>query len=806
MLSDLRFAFRQLAKSPGFTFVAVLALALGVATSTTMFTFYNALLVRPLPFLADEATLLRINSYHVKEPGHLYELSIPDFLDLRREAKTLAGALTTWNRTYLLAGGDRPERALGNWITVDGFQTLGVRPALGRLFRADEAKPGAAPVAILGHALWSRFYGAKPDLLGQTVQLNNRAVTVVGIMPPGFAFPETTQLWEPFPEDQQSEEKHRGSHGWDMTARLAPGATLAQVQAELDTLGARLERDHPLSNTGVRFRANFLREAETSAERRPMQLMFGATLAVLLIACGNVANLLLARAASRSREIAVRAALGATRGRIIRQVLTESLLLGTLGGLAGLLITFWEIDFTLGFIPVEIPFWLRFEVDWRVMVFALVATVGSSLLFGLFPALQASRPDLTHELKDGARGGTGSGQAKNFRSALVVLQLALTLVLLVVAGLMTRSFLHLQHTDPGIDPRGVFTFRTGIPPVIEKDPKVALKFFETAEQRLRALPGVESVGWMSYLPVTNGSNNSTFAIEGRPEPGPGDRPSTLVRSASPGVFPTLRIPLLRGRLFDERDRDGAPLVAVVSEVFAKKFFPNEDPIGRRLSFGGPEDGEKRKWLTIVGLVGEVLQRPESRKPVPALWGPVAQDSNNFLSAVMRVQGDPATYQRAAQDAVMAARADIPIYQPMTMTKVASDTMWVQRFFGGLFASFAALALFLAALGIYGVMAYAVAQRTQEIGVRMALGAEPGSVVAMMLRQGLRLVGLGLALGFVSAWFAAQLLGSLLHGVSPHDPPTFALVPLLLAAVALFACWLPSRRATRIDPIEALRAE
>ncbi len=387
-----------------------------------------------------------------------------------------------------------------------------------------------------------------------------------------------------------------------------------------------------------------------------------------------------------------------------------------------------------------------------------------------------------------------------------MVQLALALVLLVVAGLMTRSFLHLYSKETGIDARGVFTFRTGIPPVIEKDPNVALRFFEAAEQRLREIPGVESVGWVSYLPVSNSSNNSGFAIEGRAEPKPGERPPTLVRSASPGVFPTLRIPLRLGRLFDERDRDGTPLVAVVSETFVKKFFPTETPLGRRVSFGGPDDGEKRKWLTIVGVVGDVLQRPGSRTPVPALWAPVAQDSASFLSAVMRVKGDPASYQRAAQDAVIAARADIPIYQPAPMTKVASDAMWSERFFGGLFVAFGALALFLAALGIYGVMAYSVAQRTQEIGVRMALGAQPGAVVSMILRHGLRLVGLGLVLGFVIAWFAAQLLTSILHGISPHDPPTFALVPLLLAAVALLACYLPSRRATLIDPITALRAE
>ncbi|MBI5767112.1 MAG: ABC transporter permease [Verrucomicrobia bacterium] len=807
MRSDLRFAFRQLVKAPGFTIIAIVALALGIATATTNFTFYNALLVRPLPFIADEDRLLNIRTYNLKLPKDDFENSVPDFQDIRRTVTTLDNSLTLWNRTYILAGTERPDRVLGCWITADGFQTLGVRPALGRLFRLDESKPGAEPVALLSHGLWQRAFGGNADIVGQTVKLNNESVTVVGVMPAGFGFPENSQLWQPFPDHEpQQKEDMRGSHGWPVFARMKPGATIQQVQAELDTLAARLERDYPKTNSGMRFRALTVREQATREERLTLQLMLGATLAVLLIACGNVANLLLARAAGRSREIAIRAALGAGRGRIIRQMLTESLMLAAAGGVCGWLLTYWETDFILGFIPVEIPFWIRFEPDWRVFAFAAAATLASSVLFGLFPALQAARTELAVELKDGARGGTGSGRSHRLRSGLVVAQLALTLVLLVVAGLMMRSFLHLQHTRTGFDPRGVFTFRTGIPPTIEKDEQVALRFFETAEQRLREIPGVESAGFLSYLPLSNNTNYGSFVIEGRPEPQPGDRPHALARAASPGVFPTLRIPLLRGRLLDARDRVDAPWVILISDTFAKKIFPNEDPLGRRLSFDHEAEGGKRKWFTIVGLVGDVTQRPTQREREPAVWVSSAQRPDNFMSAVMRVPGDPASYQRAAQDAVLAARADIPIYYAMPMTKVASDAMWSQRFFSGLFTSFAGIALFLAAIGIYGVMACSVSQRTQEIGVRMALGAQPGAVVAMILRQGLRLVGLGLALGFVGAWFAAQLLTTVLYGISPHDPPTFALVPLLLALVALAACYLPSRRATLIDPITALRAE
>jgi putative ABC transport system permease protein len=805
MLSDLRFAARQLAKSPGFTTIAIVALALGVATATTVFTFYNALVVRPIPFLADESTLVTIRSYDVRDPQEDYGSSVPDFNDLRRSSSTLASALTTIDRTYILGLEEPPSRALGSSITVDAFQTLGVNPIKGRLFRPEESAPGAPQVALISYSLWKRAYGGAGDIVGQVVTLNSAPVTIIGVMPEGFGFPKNSELWQPFADDYMSDEASRDSHGWPIYARLRPGVTLNQAQAELETVALRLEKEYPRTNTGLRFRVQMFRDQAVRDEKLALQLMMGAVVAVLLIACGNVANLLLARATARSREIAIRAALGAGRGRLIVQMLTESLLLGLCGGLAGLLLTFWEIDLVLRFIPVEIPFWVTFDLDWRVLSFALAATVGSSLLFGLFPALQISRPDLSHELKDGGRCNTVSSHAQRFRAYLVVAQLAITLVLLVAAGLLTRSFLHLQSTDLGIDPNGVFTFRTGIPPTMEKE-QVALKFFETAEQRLKEIPGVEHAGFISYLPANNDLNSFGFAIEGRPEPKPGEHLNALYRGATPGVFPTLRIPLIRGRLFDERDREDTPRVGVVSQAFVKKFFPGEDPLGHRIVVPNHKKEGAKEYYTIIGIVGDVRQRPTGRESEPSVWCPLAQKPDNFLNGVMRVQGDPTSYERAAQDAITAARANTPIYKKIPLTRVVSDAMWSQRFFGGLFASFAGIALFLASLGIYGVMAYSVAQRTQEIGVRMALGAEPAAVILMVLKQGLLLIVVGLVLGFIGAWFIAQLLSSLLHGVEPHDPPTFACVPALLALVALVACWLPSRRATRIDPNAALRAD
>jgi putative ABC transport system permease protein len=804
MLADLRFALRLLAKSPSFTLVAVFTLALGIATATTMFTFFDAVLLRPLPFFADEDTLLVIRTVNAKDPEHDFEFSMPDFYDLRAQSRTLAGVLTNENRTYILNGGERPKRVFGTWTTVDGFQTLGVRPIRGRLFRPDEAKPGAAPVVLLGYSLWKESFGGREDILGEQIMLNNGAATVIGVMPENFRFPDANELWQPYPDNERTEEKHRGDHGTQVYARMQPGITLERVQAELDAIAAQLAKAHPITNTGLGFRALTARDEATRDVHLALRLMLGAVLAVLLIACANVTNLLLARGATRSREIAVRLALGAGRGRIVRQVLTESLLLGALGGLAGLVLSFWELYFVLGFIP-EIPYWLRFDIDWRVATFITATTVGASVIFGTFPALQISRPDLAQELKDGSRGGTGSGRAHRLRSALVVLQLAFALILLVLGGLTMRSFLKLQRTDTGINAGHVLTFRTGLPPAIVPDEKVALEFFEKVGVQLRALPGVESAGFISYLPVSNSRDRNTFLVEDMPEPHSNQEwPQTLSRSATPGAFAALQVPLLQGRLFDEHDRGDTPRVAVVDQNFAKRFFPRGTALGRRITFDDP--GPKRTWLTIVGIVGNISQRPADPEQDPAVWMSLAQHPDNFASAVVRVQGDPAGYIRAVADAVLAVRPDIPIYNADPLSRVVHNTLWKQRMFGSLFAGFAAIALFLAAIGIYGVMSYTVSQRTQEIGVRMALGAQPGAVIAMMLRHGVRLVAFGLVFGFIGAWFVAMTLTGLLHGIEPHDPPTFAFVPLLLALVALLACYLPSRRATLVDPITALRAE
>jgi len=806
-MSDLRFAFRQLGKSPGFTAVALLALALGISTATTMFTFFNALFVRPIPFIQDESTLIHFGTTATKSADSYFALSMPDFRDIRAQATTLSDALTTWTRTMIFTGGERPERILGAWITATGFDTLGVKPIRGRNFTPADALPGAPSVTIITAGTWRKHFGGTEDVVGRSVVINGEPTVIVGIMPAGFRFPEFAEAWQPFPDDQENKPESRGNHHLPGWARLKPGVTVAQAQAELSALGARLAQAYPSTNDGLSFRAFLVREEATREIALLMKLLLGAVVFVLLIACANVANLLLARAATRSREIAVRAALGASRARLVRQFLVESLVLGLAGGLLGIVFSFWGVDLVLGLVDHDdIPFWIRFEIDWRTLLFAFVATLLCSFLYGLAPALQLSRPDLATELKDGGRGGTASARAARLRAALVVGQIALALVLLVGAGLMVRSFLSLSQRPTGIDPAGVLTFRTGLPPSQFKDKTVVRAFWDDLGRALAATPGVESSGIISYLPLSNSQNISAFYLEGEAAPKSHQHAhDTIARAATPGALAALRIPLLAGRLFDERDTDATPHVAVVDAAFAERFFGGQSAaLGRRFTFS---IGDKEpKWITVVGVIGNTLQQPAAARPQHQVWFPWSQSADNFGSVVLRVKGDPTTYVRAAQDAVLAARPDIPIYYAETLQRVAARSIWQQRFFGQLFAGFAAVALFLAAIGIYGVMSYNVSQRTQEIGVRMALGAQPGAVVSLVLRQGLRLVGFGLAAGLVAAWFAATLLVGSLHGISPHDPPTFAVVPVFLAAVALLACWLPSRRATLVAPNIALRSE
>lgn len=802
MLHDLRFALRLLAKNPGTTLAAVIALGFGIGLTTAVFNVFNAVLLRPFPHIVDEERVVVISSQQTGT-GALYELSQPDFLDLREQSRTLESFATTQGRTMIFTGGDVPERVLGASISVEGFTMLGLQPFRGRSFRPADGEPGAEPVAILGHALWQRRYGGADNVIGRVETINGHRMTIIGVMPPGFAFPFNHELWIPFLHEFKPTE--RGSHylpGW---ARLRPGVTLDEARIEVATIADRLARAHPETNEGKGFTVRLVREEAVEDSRQAMILMLGASLFVLLIACANVANLLLAKAAGRSHEIAIRASLGATRGRITQQILTESLVLAVLGGGFGLLVAVWANSLIGAAVPEEVtPFWLQDDFDWRVFVFAAGIALGSTLFFGIIPALQSSR-NTAAGLREGARAVTGGGRTLVLRQGLVVTQLALSAVLLIGAGLFVRSFLKLQSTPPGYDPNGVITFRVGMPPTQFTDKEEIRRFFDALTPRLAEIPGVLAVGSTAMLPG-DGNNSNAILIEGRPVPRSiKESDQATSHTVSHGYFAAMRIPLLRGRLFTADDTRDKPPVALIDQRFAERLFPGEDPIGRRVTmdvFGTNENGPQ--WLTIVGVVGNVPQRLDRAYDRGGIYRASTQIDYNFVSFAVRVEGDPTTYGPNLQQAVLAVRPDIPIYNVQTMRQLHERTYWDRKFFGQIFSAFGLGALFLAALGVYGVMAYSVTQRTPEIGVRMALGASEHNVLRLVGGQGLVLITLGLGIGFVAALGLTRFMAVLLFGLSPNDPPTYFVLTTVLAAVGLLACWLPARRAARINPLEAIR--
>jgi putative ABC transport system permease protein len=730
------------------------------------------------------------------------------------------------DRTVILAGENEPERAYGTEISWDAFALFGVPPLHGRLFTAADIAPGAPEVALISHRLWLRRFGADPAVVDTTVTMNGQPVVIVGVMPPGWRYPEISDIWSPLRVEGEKA-THRGYYWLDGRARLKPGVTLAEAQAETDAIMGALAAEFPQTNQGVGARLRPIREEANENTGHLTLLLFGAVLSVFLISCLNVANLLLARGAARAKEFALRLALGASRGRLIRQLLAESLALALLGGVGGILVALWGTDAMLAAIPVELPFWLRFDFDPRVFAFVLGLAVLGAMLFGLVPALRASRPNLVAELKEGGRtaDATSGPRSQQLRHGLVIAEVAIALVLLVGAGLMMRSFLHLRHVERGYEPKGALTFRTGFPPVMfGKDRNIPARFFAELLPRLRAIPGVEAAGVVNVLPGFD-DNLSGYAVEGRPEVTEINAvPLAYTRHADAGYFKAMRIPLVAGRWFDDaRDRADSPPVALVDELFARRNFGSaQAALGQRLRpwepaarqapvqlTPKPDDAESSRpkgWVEIVGVVGNIRHRADRETKRPTIYYAHRQEPGNFLSVVLRTSGDPTALADAARNATLATNRDIPIYYVRTLEDVERRGFWHVRFFTELFSVFGLVALLLACIGIYGVMSYNVSLRTQELGLRMALGAQAGDVVRMVVQRGLKLVGLGLVIGIVAAFSLAHLLTGILYGVTPHDPPTFAVVPLLLAAVAVLACWLPSRRAVLIAPASALRAE
>jgi putative ABC transport system permease protein len=805
MWNDVRFGARMLVKTPAFTAIAVLALALGIGASTTTFSVVNALLLKPWPYIQDQSRVLYVSEYFPKiSSDHDNGVAYPDYLDFKQQATTLEGFGTTTIATMILSDGDKPDRYLGAFITADAFSFLGVQPILGRTFRADEDQHGAAPVALLGYEAWKTHFGSDANVVGRVVTINGKRVTIVGVMPRGWRFPEASDLWMPLQVEEK--ENPRGNFNFACFAKMKPGVTIEQTRAELEAIAARIAADHPQTNTGATVRVRFFREEAVRDSKTLTLLLMGAVLFVHLIACANVANLLLARGASRAREIGIRLALGAGRRVIIRQLLAESLVLGIIGSGLGLVLAVWGIDLVMRAIPVEVPYWIRFDFDWRVFSFALALGLGSAILFGLFPALQASRPQLVDAIKEGGRSGIGGGKGQRVRNGLVVVEVALALVLLVGAGLTLRSFLKLQGTEFGVDPSHILTFRVGLPPTQFKK-EDAGRFFAALMPRMASIPGVESCAATSSLAASGNVGVSALILGGEPEP----RQLQNARMAhslsiTPGYLETCHIRLMRGRDFTVGDNKDGQRVVLIDDLGARKWFPNSDPIGHQLALL-EKLGDPPKWATIVGVVHNVIyDRLTERRDFPCVYVAQYQNPDWFMSVMLRTKTDPAAFANLARAAVLAVNTEIPIYKVKTMDQVVLESFWDRRFFGTLFTVFAGLALFLAAIGLYGVMAYSVRQRTQEIGVRMALGAQTGDVLRLVTGHGIRLIVLGLLIGVVFAFFLTKLLQGNLEGVSVHDPLSFGVVSGVLLIVGLLACYLPARTATQLDPVEALRYE
>ncbi|HEV2840928.1 MAG TPA: ABC transporter permease [Chthoniobacterales bacterium] len=805
-MTDLRFALRQLRKSPGFTLIAVLTLALGIGANTAIFSVIYAVLLRPLPYPEAERVMVLTES-DSNQPQ--ISVSFPDYVDWKRDNTVFDEIAISRRESFNLSGldGRAPEQISGAIVSSNFFKVIGLTPQLGRVFTEEEDRVGGPLLAVISDRLWQRLFSRDPNVLGRAVNFGNQPYTVIGVMPPQMFSPRTVEVWFPIMRRTdhpawQTRDNHPGLYGW---GRLKEGVTAEKALAEMKQIAARLSNQYPDSNASVGVTVTPLLENQVGDYRASLSLLLGAVVLVLLIACANLANLLAARGAARAREFAVRAAVGASRWQIIRQLLMESIVLALIGGGLGLGLAAWGRDLLVALSPPGVPRFQDLPLNGWVLVFSLGLSFVTSLLFGLWPAWHTSRADIQLALKSGGHGSSDAPGARRSRDLLVVAEVALTLVLLSAAGLVLKSFANARNLGLGFDPHLLLSARVDLPEPSYSDEKKLLNFSDALMAKLSALPGVQNVALASNPPLMTGWQTS-FVPEGAPEPEPGKSPSAEMAVVTPGYFQTMKTPLLRGRPFEARDTKDVPPVIIVDQMLAEHYFPGQEAVGKRIRMHTGEKGE-REYRTIVGVVPHLkVYGFEEISVLPQAYLPMAQQPSTGLVALLRTTLSPKSLEKPVRDIVASLDPAQPAFEFKTMQERVEETWATPRLMSFLLVCFAVLALTLAVVGLYGVMAFNGLRRMREIGVRLALGAMPAQIRMMMLRQGMRLLGGGLLLGFAGAFALSRVIRSVLFGVSANDPLIYGAVTLVLVCAALLACWIPARRASRVNPMITLRAE
>jgi putative ABC transport system permease protein len=808
LLKDIRYGLRSLLKQRGFTAIVVLTLALGIGASTAIFSVVNTVLLRPLPYQrADQIVAIQELGPDKKK----VQVTPANFLDWRAQNTVFEQLAAILTRPANLNAADQTERIDLAMASANFFTVFGAQPEQGRLFIPADEQAGHAPVVVISHSLWQRRFGSDGALVGKQITLDGVSYSVIGIAPTGFHYPDKTDVWippfklAPSLTETMDVTQVRGFGFLQAVALLKPGVSLAQAAAEMETITARLRQQYPETNNRRFNRVVSLQEHLVGETGSMLLLLFGAVGFLLLIACANVANLLLASAAKRQREIAIRMALGASRFQVIRQLLTESTLLALAGGAIGLLLALWGVALMTKLLPRDFPRVGEITLDWRVLTFTLAAAIFTGILFGLAPSLQASNPDVQDSLKELGRGASTSRRHNRLRNLLIVGEVALSVVLLVGAGLLFRSFMQLQAVNTGFSSQQVLTARLAPAGNSYRRDSDYIAFYSQVMQRVGAVPGVSSIGSINTLPLDKGPT-AGFRIEGR-EPLTQDKwPGANYRSVSPDYFRTMNISLPQGRAFNDRDVEGEPLVMIINQALARRDFPNEDPIGKRINLGNIDANRQPVWFEIVGVAGNVRSLELKEEATPEFYLSSLQDTFTNMFVVVRSSIEPTAVVPALRAAVAEVDRTAAISDVKTMDHIVSESVTQPRFNFFLVGLFSSIALLLSAAGIYGVTAYSVSQRTQEFGIRMALGAQVGDVLRMILRQGMSLICVGIALGLVASFALTRLLKKLLFGVSVTDPLTFVAITLLLGFVALIACYIPARRATKVNPLVALRYE